>query len=243
VSQSALLRRPAAARARIVIAEVDPLARGLIASALSKAGIDVVAAVSSADEAVELAISERPDVLVSGLTTAEGEGLAAIERLRSAGRGDVAVLVFTSSEEPEVALAALEAGASGYLNRGAGVESLERAVLALADGEAVIPRRLGNCILERLRQPRADHVGMRPVRSPLTPREWEVFDLMCAGCSTAVIAETFVVSPETVRSHVKRILRKLGVRTRKDAVEKAGALRVAEGPRRPVPVPVVRRVQ
>jgi two-component system, NarL family, response regulator LiaR len=72
---------------------------------------------------------------------------------------------------------------------------------------------------------REDGAGMRPIRSPLTPREWEVLDLLCQERSTDDIADTLVLSVETVRSHIKSVLRKLGVRSRQEAIKAAGRLR------------------
>jgi two-component system nitrate/nitrite response regulator NarL len=76
-----------------------------------------------------------------------------------------------------------------------------------------------------MRRVSPDGAGIRPVRSPLTPREWEVLDLLCAGQSTDGIAEALVLSSETVRSHIKNLLRKLGVSSRQAAVEEARRMR------------------
>ena len=80
-------------------------------------------------------------------------------------------------------------------------------------------------VIESMRRVREDGTGIRPVRSRLTCREWEVLDLLCQGKSTEDIAETLVLSSETVRSHVKHLLRKLGVRSRREAVEEAQRMR------------------
>jgi ATP/maltotriose-dependent transcriptional regulator MalT len=76
-----------------------------------------------------------------------------------------------------------------------------------------------------MRRTRPDGVGIRPVRSRLTPREWEVLDLLCTGQSTDDIANALVLSSETVRSHIKNLLRKLGVSSRQAAVEEARRMR------------------
>ena len=92
-------------------------------------------------------------------------------------------------------------------------------------------------LVDSMRRTRPDGAGIRPVRSRLTPREWEVLDLLCAGQSTDEIADTLVLSSETVRSHIKNLLRKLGVSSRQAAVEEARRLRadlaVAEEPAAP----------
>jgi two-component system nitrate/nitrite response regulator NarL len=80
-------------------------------------------------------------------------------------------------------------------------------------------------LVARLRRTPEDGNGLRPVKSPLTDREWEILDLICAGSSTRTIADDLFLSTETVNSHVKRILRKLGVHSRGDAIAAAGRLR------------------
>ena len=80
-------------------------------------------------------------------------------------------------------------------------------------------------LLERFRREHAGRQGLRPIHSPLTDREWEVVDLLCSGATTDDIARLLVLSFETVRSHLKRIYRKLGVRSRADAIAAAERLR------------------
>jgi NarL family two-component system response regulator LiaR len=119
----------------------------------------------------------------------------------------------------------LRAGASGFLCKNVGIDALPRALHCAKNGEAVITRRLTMRLIEDLRMVRTDSAGLRPIRSQLTSREWEVLDLLCQDLSTDEIADRLVVSVETVRSHVKNVLRKLEVRSRRDAVAAASRLR------------------
>jgi DNA-binding NarL/FixJ family response regulator len=119
----------------------------------------------------------------------------------------------------------LRAGASGFVSKDVDIESLPRALQGALDGEAVISRKLGRRLVDHVRRSVEGTSGMRPVKSPLTPREWEVVDLLCEGETTAQIAEALVLSTETVRSHVKSILRKLKASSREEAVAKAKAMR------------------
>jgi two-component system, NarL family, response regulator LiaR len=96
---------------------------------------------------------------------------------------------------------------------------------ALVAGEAVVSRRMTMRLVDTMRRTRPDGAGIRPVRSRLTPREWEVLDLLGSGQSTDEIADALVLSSDTVRSHIKSLLRKLGVSSRKAAVQEARRMR------------------
>jgi NarL family two-component system response regulator LiaR len=121
---------------------------------------------------------------------------------------------------------------------GDGIQATRR-ILAREPGTEVVilTRRLTMRLVDSMRRTRADGAGIRPVRSRLTPREWEALDLLCASQSTDEIADTLVLSSETVRSHIKNLLRKLGVSSRQAAVEEARKMRaglaVAEEPAGP----------
>jgi len=136
-------------------------------------------------------------------------------------------VILTSSDDDEIGLVGLRAGASGFLNKRAGVDALPRALRGAAAGEAVVSRRLTMRLVDSMRRTRPDGAGIRPVRSPLTPREWEVLDLLCADMTVDQIADHLVLSRETVRTHVKRILRKLGVHSRGQAAAEAARLGIA----------------
>lgn len=209
----------------VVVADDDPLARGIVCEAVRADGLTVAAEAVTHEEAVERALQHVPDVLVLDVGMPGGDAVGAIRRIKAVHPDDVAILVLANSHDEPTALAAFESGAAGFLSKEHVLDALPRAVRALAAGEAVIPRRLGHLLLERMRRGPDHEIGLRPVRSPLTPREWEVFDLLCAGRSTAEIAAILVLSTETVRSHVKRILRKLQVRDRAEAIAKGPALR------------------
>ena len=209
---------------RVIVADDDPLARRMLRDLLQMAGITVIAEAASGREAVELGLYYRPDVVVMDLIMPGVDGLAATRQIVERAP-DVRVVILTSSDDDEVGLMTLRAGASGFLCKDVGVEALPRALHCAKAGEAVITRRLTMRLIEDLRTVRQDSSGLRPIRSQLTSREWEVLDLLCQELSTDDIADTLVVSVETVRSHVKSVLRKLGVRSRREAVEAASRLR------------------
>jgi DNA-binding NarL/FixJ family response regulator len=209
---------------RVIVADDDPLARRMLRDVLQLAGITVIADAGSGREAVELAAYYKPDVVVMDLIMPGMDGLAAMSEITRA-TPDVRVVILTSSDDDEVGLMTLRAGASGFLCKSVGIDSLPRALHCARNGEAVITRRLTMRLIEDLRNVRQDSAGLRPIRSALTSREWEVLDLLCHDLSTDEIADRLVVSVETVRSHVKNVLRKLEVRSRREAVAMASKLR------------------
>ena len=119
----------------------------------------------------------------------------------------------------------LRAGAAGFLAKDVDVDVLPAGAARALHGEAAISRRMSMRLVEHLRRTPDGPSGLRPVKSPLTPREWEVIDLLAEGRTTDQIADELVLSSETVRSHVKNILRKLDARTREEAVAIARRMR------------------
>ncbi len=211
--------RPRAAL-RAVIADDDPFARRVIRDALQRGGVQVVAEARNGRHAIELTLYHRPDVVVMDVVMPELDGILATRRIVQE-LPDQIVIVLTGTEDDELGLQALRAGAAGYLSKDLDVEVLPKTLEAARQGEAVISRRMAMRLVEQVRRTSESGHGMRPVRSPLTPREWEVVDLIRLGRTTDQIADELVLSIETVRSHVKNLMRKLGVRSREDAVAAA----------------------
>jgi len=209
---------------RVIIADDDPLARRMLRDMLQQANITVIAEAEGGREAVELAVYYRPDIVVMDLIMPGIDGLTATKCIVERAP-EVRVVMLSSSDDSEVGVESVRAGAVGFLSKGMGIDALPRALRSAHAGEAVVSRRLTMRMIEILRLMRHDNAGLRPIRSPLTPREWEVLDLLCQERSTDEIADTLVVSVETVRSHVKNVLRKLGVRSRRDAIGAAARLR------------------
>ena len=133
--------------------------------------------------------------------------------------------MLTSGDDDDVAMVGLRAGAVGFLTKDVEIDMLPRALVGAVSGEAAISRRMSMRLVEHMRRAPEGGTGLRPVRSPLTQREWEVVDLLSEQLSTDQIAERLVLSTETVRSHVKNILRKLDARSRDEAVATARRMR------------------
>jgi two-component system, NarL family, response regulator LiaR len=211
---------------RAVIADDDPFARRVIKDALQKAGVLVIAEARNGRQAVELTLFYRPDVVVMDVVMPEMDGIVATRQIRKASPEQlVIVLTGAGEDDQELGIQALRAGASGFLSKDLEIDALPRALEGVRAGEAAISRKMTRTLIDRLRDAPSGPSGMRPVKSPLTAREWEVIDLLKASKTTDQIADELVLSTETVRSHVKNILRKLDVRSREDAVIAADRMR------------------
>ena len=210
--------------ARIVLAAQDPLVRRALRTTLEGGGFEVVAETADGPEAMQLVSEHHPDLALVDLTLHGADGLDVAERIgREAAHTRVVVL--SGTDDDTVAMQALRAGAHGYLMKDIELESLPRALRGVLDGEAAISRRLAMRLISELRRVPQGGRGMRPIVSDLTEREWQVLDLLTTGASTSEIAIDLVLSPETVLTHVKNILKKLGVHSRKDAVRMIDDLR------------------
>ncbi len=209
----------------VVIGDSDPLARRVIRQALQDgAGFVIPGEASTGPETVELCLYYRPQVALMEVSLPDLDGLAATRQILAAAP-EIRVLFFSWQDEEETQLEALRSGASGFLSKNVPIETVPRVVERMVRGEAAISRRLTMRLIERLRSLPEDGTGMRPIRSPLTSREWEVLDLLCQGKDTKQIAEALVLSEETVYSHAKNLLRKLQVHSRREAIEAAQRLR------------------
>lgn len=210
--------RPTSPLLRVVVVDHDPIVRRAVDAALVPADIETVGASALGREGIRLVTEFAPDVVIADPDLPDIAGLDFIEAVRLKARR-TRILLLSSTQDDEFAIRALRAGASGFLSKRYPLDALPRILRSIAAGEAVVTRALTMRIIELLRQMPESGTGLRPVRSTLSSREWEVLDLICAGTGTRDIALDLGLSVETVRSHVKRILRKLGAHTREEAVE------------------------
>ena len=195
-------------------------------------GVEVAGTACDGIEAVELARSERPDVVLMDLRMPRMEGAEAAREIR-AELPDTQVLVLTTYADDESLFPALQAGARGYLTKDASAEEIEHAIRAVVAGQThldpAVQQRLVAAVLERqsgaaaAQPPQTQDAEQQPGELPdeLTAREAEVLRLIAAGLSNAEIAEALVVSGATVKTHVNRIFYKTGARDRAQAVRYA----------------------
>lgn len=196
---------------RVVLADDHPVIRDGLAALLSATeGIDVVATAAGGDEAVRLAVTHRPDVLVVDLHMPGGlDGVEATRKVRTAAP-EVGILVLTMLDDDESVRAALDAGAAGYLLKGDSRQQIVRAIHAVAAGATI----LGSGVTpQRLAAPSQAPAPF----AELTPRERQVLDMLATGSSTAAIAGRLGVATKTVTNNLSAIFAKLGVTGRTEA--------------------------
>jgi DNA-binding NarL/FixJ family response regulator len=210
---------------RVSIADDDPLARRMIKGALQAAGVTVVAEAKDGHEAVELGLHYQPDIVLMDVVMPGLDGILATRQLLKANP-DQRVVVLTGGDEGELGLLALRAGAVGFLSKHIDIEALPRALQGVRGGEAAVSRDMTRRLIERFRETSNGSSGLRPIKSPLTAREWEVIELLKSDRSPDDVARTLVLSTETVRSHIKNVMRKLDVHSRADAVAATERLRI-----------------
>ena len=212
-------------RIRLIIADSDPLARRVMRDSLQESeGFVIAAEAKDGTEAVELATHYKPELVLTEIRLPCIDGIEACRRIVEKAP-QVRVVMFSVNQDRDVEMSALRAGASGFLCKDASIEAITRGLRAVARGEAAISRHLTMRLIEMTRRTSENGIGLRPVKSTLTSREWEVLDLMCAGAATREIADALFLSEDTVYSHSKSILRKLKVHSRGEAVIVAEQLR------------------
>lgn len=201
---------------RIVVADDHPIVRAGIVGLLDQApGIEVVGEASDGAQAVELAASERPDLVLMDLRMPGVDGASATASIVAAGQG-TRVLVLTTYETDDHILAAIEAGASGYLLKAAPQAEILAGIRAVAAGETVLAPSIAAKLVSRVR---ADAASVAP--PTLSPREREVLALVAAGRSNPEIARDLYIGEATVKTHLLHAFEKLGVNDRTRAVTRA----------------------
>ena len=210
---------------RILVVDDHPLTRDALAALLAQGGFDVVGEAPDGAEALRLAAELQPDLVLLDLSMPGLDGLAALPRLRAAAPG-CEVVVLTASGTEENLLAAIRAGAAGYLLKTEPPERIVEFLRGAAEGEAALSGSVARRLLEQVRDGRdGDSWVPDSIARTLSAREVEVLLLLDDHLSTDQIATRLFISEHTVRSHVKSLLRKLGVSSRREALEALGTAR------------------
>ncbi|MGA5421474.1 response regulator [Streptomyces lavendulocolor] len=205
---------------RAVIADDQALVRTGFRMILTADGIDVTAEAADGAEAVAAVRRTRPDVVLMDIRMPGMDGIEATEHiLADDGLRETRVVILTTYDLDQYVYAALTAGASGFLLKDVTPEGLVAALRLVRSGDALLAPSITRRLIERF-APREEPRFAAPHRDPscLTPREREVLRLLATGLSNAELASRLFLSPTTVKSHVGRILSKLDLRDRVQAV-------------------------
>jgi DNA-binding NarL/FixJ family response regulator len=198
---------------RLLIADDHPVVRAGLAGMLSdEPGFEVVAEASDGDEAVRLAGATRPDVVLMDLRMPRVDGVAATARIAGGEAGDPPprVLILTTYESDDQILAAIEAGAAGYLLKAAPQAEIVAGIRSVAAGQSALSPQVAVRLVERMRRPQPGTV--------LTARELDVLRLVATGHSNKQIAVALRIGESTVKTHLLKVFEKLGVADRTRAV-------------------------
>jgi DNA-binding NarL/FixJ family response regulator len=217
-----------AERLRVLVVDDDPVVRRTIRDVLRPAGMLVVGEAQDGRDAVRAARYYKPDVILLDVLMPGVDGLAALEQLVADSRVDAKIVILSVRGEHDLGYLALRMGAAGFLNKELDLAVLPRILRDVSDGGAALSRKFTAELARRLRDIPEGSVGMRPVHSALTTREWEVVDELLLERSTEEIGDVLEVSTETVRTHLKNIMRKLGVHSRAEIVGLAQRLRAGD---------------
>jgi DNA-binding NarL/FixJ family response regulator len=203
---------------KVLIADDHPGTRMGVRHSLEGHGFFVCAEVANAEAAIEAARLDRPDLCLLDVNM-PGGGIRAAREIASA-LPEAHIVMLTVSHDDADLFDSIQAGASGYLLKDMDPGRLPYALQGVMSGEAAVPRPLVARLLEefRAREGRRRSPALKHRGASLTPREWEVLELLREGLDTKEIADRLFVSPGTVRSHIRAILQKLDVPDRRSAI-------------------------
>lgn len=203
-------------RVSVVIADDHTRLRGRVRAALEADGCEVCGEGASADDAIALATEHRPDVALLDIHM-PGSGIRAARTITDT-LPETSVVMLTQSADDNDLFDSLRAGAEGYLLKGDDPRGLGGALRAVLAGEAAMDARLVARMLDEFRAPAKKRFRRGSAEATkLSPREWEVMELLAEGASTEEVARRLFLSPTTIRVHVSSALRKLRVKDRESA--------------------------
>jgi two-component system, NarL family, response regulator DevR len=200
---------------RVMLVEDHELVRSAIRSTLNVPGIEIVADVASAEEALANVVRDRPDIMLVDIDLPGMSGIELVQEL-APRFPEMQIVMLTGSSKRDDLFVAMRSGAAGYLTKDVSAEGLTRAILGIRDGDLPMPRRMAAVLVRELvSSPRG---GLR--LAGLSDREDQVLRLVSAGLTDREIGETLRISPRTVGRHVSNVLSKLGVRNRAAAARR-----------------------
>jgi two-component system NarL family response regulator len=210
---------------RVLVADDDAFARRMVCERMAADGVQVVGQARDGEEAVALALELMPDIVIMDLVMPGCDGVSATRQLRDRAP-EIQVVILSISDDEDVVLLALRAGAVGFLGKGLEMDALLRVVRGVQRGEAALDRVRTRALIHEYRTmaARAQAGELKTTQSAgssLSRREQEVLELIAAGHGTESISAELGLAPATVRTHVKSIFRKLQVHSREEAISEA----------------------
>ncbi|GGR89118.1 DNA-binding response regulator [Streptomyces humidus] len=203
---------------RVVIADDQALVRTGFRMILTADGIDVVAEATNGTEAIDAVRRTRPDVVLMDIRMPELDGLEATRHILTGTDHEPRVIILTTFDLDRYVYAALSAGAAGFLLKDTTPEHLVAAVRMVRAGDALLAPAITRRLVERFARHDSNTAAIHRDLAALTPRELEVLQLLARGLNNAELADHLHLSEATVKTHVARILAKLGLRDRVQAV-------------------------
>lgn len=206
---------------RILLADEHSLFRQALRELLDQeTDFEVVAEAGDESETVAKAARTKPDLALVSMELTTGDGITAIE-LMSEQVSRCRVVIIAGSDDPEVLLRAVEAGASGYITKGYALSDLMSAARAVHRGETIVPPRMLGGLIQRLLRRRRDEDEAIARIARLTRRERQVLAFLAEGGNKKTIGRALFISPETARTHIQHVMAKLGVHSRLEAAKVA----------------------
>lgn len=213
----------------VLIADDHGIVREGLRTLLERHGLRVVGEAATGRQAVELTLQLQPDVVLLDIRMPDGDGLEALAAIKKACP-HIAVLMLTTYANPGYLARAIAAGAAGYLSKEIDPERIPRAIRAAVQGDELIDRALLTAALSQVALPSGAPADPSELSEPLTPREEEVLICIAQGLDNAAICERLVISPNTLKTHIRHIFAKLGVSDRTQAALWAVVHGLAEAP-------------
>ena len=205
---------------RVMVVDDHALVRSAVRQALTAPGVEVVAEARTAEDALAIALSVRPDVLLVDIDLPGMDGVSLVREL-APRLPETRIVMLTVSSTDHHVTDAMRFGAVGYLTKDLSPEALLRAVRSAYDGELAMPRRMAARLLHRLVETsRHSPATSDPALASLSARELEVLRRLTEGLTDREIAASLGISPRTVETHVSSVLHKLGARNRAEAASR-----------------------